>query len=203
MKRAILFLIIISTTAFNTYAQPLNPGAPFVSLPVVLTTFTAIAENGSAHLSWQTTQELNSSVFDIEHSGDGTQWTKTGSVKAAGNNSLTHDYSFIHTQPDPGKNYYRLKMVDLDGSWELSHTLQVTINTPAGIRIYPMPVTDYLVIAINGFRESLPYTILNAKGKEVKQGIITQNNQRVAIPDLPAGLYFFKTEKFESVKFLK
>lgn len=203
MKRGILFLIIVFSTVVITNAQPLNPPNPFISLPVTLTNFTATVVDGSTHVSWQTTQELNSSVFEVEHSTDGAQWTKTGSVKAAGSISLTHDYSFIHAQPDPGKNYYRLKIVDRDGSWELSQAISVTIKTPAGVRIYPVPVVDYLVIEAMGFGENLPYTILNAKGKEMKRGVITQNNQRIPIPDLPAGLYFFRTEKFGSVKFMK
>lgn len=201
--RSILIVIIITTTVFYTNAQPLNPGAPFVSLPVTLANFTGMAVNGSAHLSWQTTQEINSNIFEVEHSCDGILWVKTGSVKAAGNNSLTQDYFFVHTQPDQGKNYYRLKMVDRDGAWELSHTINITFKTPAAIRIYPVPVADFLTVEIDGFGEALPYTILNVKGKEMKRGIITQNNQRIAIPGFPAGLYFFSTSRFELVKFFK
>lgn len=202
MKKIVLLLIII-ISILPTHAQPGNPTTPFVSLPVVLTGFTGTEENGAVHLRWQTTQEINSNTFDIEHSCDGTVWTKAGSVKAAGNNTFASNYSFIHSSPAQGKNYYRLKMIDMDASFELSRAILITINEQAGIRIYPVPVSNYLVIELSGFRETIPYTIVNARGKEVKRGFIRQNNQRINIPDLAAGVYYFKIEKFSPVKFIK
>jgi hypothetical protein len=202
MKKIVLLLIIL-ITLFNTHAQPGNPFTPLVSLPVVLTSFTGTEQNGSAHLHWQTAQEVNSSSFDIEHSCDGAAWTKTGSVKAAGNNTFTSNYSFTHTLPAQGKNYYRLKLVDMDASWELSQAIVITINEAAGIRIYPVPVSNFLVIELSAFQEGIPYTIVNIKGKEVKRGIVRQNNQRINVQDLAVGLYYFKTDKFKPVKFIK
>ena len=202
MKKIVLLSTII-ISIFTTHAQPGNPYTPLVSLPVVLTNFTGIEENGSAHLRWRTAQEVNSDRFDIEHSNDGTAWTKAGSVKAAGNNTFTSNYSFTHASPAPGKNYYRLKMIDRDASVELSQAITITINEPAGIRIYPVPVSNYLVIELSEFGEPIPYTIVNNKGKEVKRGFIRQNNQRINVQDLAAGVYYFKTEKFRSVKFMK
>lgn len=202
MKKIVLLLTII-IYIFTTHAQPGNPYTPFVSLPVVLTSFTGTEENGSAHLHWQTSQEANSFAFEIEHSSDGTEWTKAGSVKAAGNNTFTSNYSFTHSSPAQGKNYYRLKMVDMDASWELSLAILITINEQAGIRIYPVPVSNFLVIELKTFQEPMPYTIVNAKGKEVRRGFIRQNNQRINMQDLPAGVYYFKTEKFNPIKFIK
>lgn len=202
MKKRLLLLIAL-TSIYTSYAQPGNPTTPFVSLPVVLTNFSGTEENGSVHLRWQTAQEVNSSSFDIEHSNDGTAWTKTGSVKAAGNNTFTSNYSFIHTSPVQGKNYYRLRMADIDASWELSQVILITINEPAGIRIYPVPVSDYLIVELNDLQEPIPYTIANAKGKEMKRGIIRQNNQRITVQELAAGVYFLRTGKFKPVRFVK
>lgn len=202
MKKIVL-LLTITISIFTTHAQPGNPTTPFVSLPVVLTSFTGNEENGAAHLRWQTAQEVNSNTFEIEHSSDGTVWTKAGSVKAAGNNTFASNYSFIHSSPAQGKNYYRLKMIDMDASWELSKAILITINEQAGIRIYPVPVSNYLVIELSAFQEPMPYTIVNLKGKEVKRGFIRQNNQRINMQDLSAGVYYFKTEKFRPIKFIK
>jgi hypothetical protein len=202
MKKYLL-LLITSTTLLTTRAQPGNPFTPLVSLPVLLTSFTGTEQNGSAHLHWQTAQEINSSSFDIEHSCDGAVWTNAGSVKAAGNNTFTSNYSFTHTLPVQGKNYYRLKLVDMDASWELSQAIVITINEIAGIRIYPVPVSNFLVIELSAFQEGIPYTIVNTKGKEVKRGIIRQNNQRISVQDLAVGLYYFRTNKFKPVKFMK
>jgi hypothetical protein len=186
---------------YYCYAQPPNPAA--VGLPVKLINFKAIVIRGSSYLTWQTSLEANSSLFVVEHSVDGVQWTKAGSLNAAGNSSVTRSYSYTHAQPVEGLNYYRLKTVDLDGYAELSAIITLTHNKPHGIRVYPVPVSAYLNIEVRGFAGSIPYTITDAKGKALKRGIIRQHKQRIAVQDLTTGVYFFKTQQFGPVKFVK
>ena len=201
MKRSILFFIILCATVTIAHAQPPNPAA--IVLPIKLTNFKAIVIQGSTYLTWQTRMEANSSLFVVEHSVDGVQWTKAGSLNAAGNSSVILSYSYTHSQAVEGVNYYRLKTVDLDGYSELSAIITVTINKPGSIRVYPVPVSEYLIIEVRGFMGSIPYTITDAKGKELKRGTIWQNKQRIAVQDLAAGVYFLKTKKFAPVRFLK
>lgn len=203
MKRGILFLITLIGAITITHAQPLNP-AP-ANLPVKLISFMANVVNGSTNLTWQTAAETNSSVFEIEHSVDGVQWVKAGTVNAAGNSSVTQHYTFTHAQPAEGLNFYRLRTVDLDGSSELSATIRITINhsDASGIRLYPVPVSDHLIVDQKDFSKPFTYSILDANGKELKRGTVTRNKQRIALQELKAGVYFFKTGNSGVIRFVK
>ncbi len=118
------------------------------SLPVTLLSFKARKQENTVFLTWQTTREVNSSRFEIEHSHDGKTWEKTGEVKAALRPGIiTQDYAFTDATPDHSVHYhilyYRLKMIDRDGSFAYSRVEAVRFDkVDEGLagRIYPNPV---------------------------------------------------------------
>ncbi|MDQ6762258.1 MAG: hypothetical protein M3015_06490 [Bacteroidota bacterium] len=84
-------------------------------------TFSVKDSNLTNVLNWVTTQEVNTSYFEIQRSLDGINFSMLGNVPAAGNTSARMNYSFA----DYGSNtiqdyYYRLKVVSLDGSYQYS-----------------------------------------------------------------------------------
>lgn len=87
-------------------------------VPVTLLSFDATRENNDVKLSWQTAQEINSDYFVVEKSYDGTAFTNIAEVDAAGNSSSILQYSFTHVNANSfgGRVYYRLKIVDVDGT---------------------------------------------------------------------------------------
>ncbi|MCE7043152.1 SdrD B-like domain-containing protein, partial [Dyadobacter sp. CY312] len=91
------------------------------ALPVKLSRFDVQkGENVSALLHWTTTEEVNSDSFEIQRSADAKSWNAIGQVKAKENNVGLVNYRFDDMQPNLGANYYRLKMIDLDGSFAYS-----------------------------------------------------------------------------------
>ena len=93
-------------------------------LPLSLISFTANYRDGSTWLYWQTASEQNSSHFDIERSIDGINFLSIGNVIAAGNSSFIKNYDFNDQHSQKGVNYYRLKMVDVDGKYNFSKFLK-------------------------------------------------------------------------------
>ena len=85
------------------------------ALPIKLLGFTATKEGSKNLLQWTTVQEVNSSYFEVERSGDGVNYKAIGQVNGAGNSSVAKNYSLVDAKPVNGMNYYRLKMVDKDG----------------------------------------------------------------------------------------
>lgn len=75
-------------------------------------------------ITWETASESNSSHFIIERaSGTPYTYTPIGTVSTkapGGNSSSTLYYKFVDCAPYNGYNYYRLKMIDLDGSYKYS-----------------------------------------------------------------------------------
>ena len=91
-------------------------------LPVIISSFTVSRVGKSAMLNWQTSSELNFSYFSIERSTNGTNFSEIGKVNAVGNSSITQSYSFQDLAYTNGLNYYRLKLVNKDGSFNYSIT---------------------------------------------------------------------------------
>ncbi|MEO6541904.1 MAG: T9SS type A sorting domain-containing protein [Ferruginibacter sp.] len=121
-----------------------------IVLPVTMSEFTAIYYDGVSHLSWTTSQESNSSHFEIERSIDGINYTRVGTVTAAGNSSNERNYVFNDVHPVSGINYYRFKMMDKDGRSVYSNikTVNVTIKGNTLAAIYPSPFIDKVNIVI-------------------------------------------------------
>ncbi len=85
-------------------------------LPITLSSFKPSREANTVKLTWTTTSENNSDYFEVLKSTDGKTFSAIGVVKAAGNSSKVLVYSFKDVNPAAGTNYYKLNMVDLDGT---------------------------------------------------------------------------------------
>lgn len=118
------------------------------SLPVTLTTFTVKKGEGiTARLDWVTVSESNSERFEIEHSTNAKNWVQIGTVSAKGESKDVVNYNFTHRNPGNGENLYRLKMVDLDGSFTYSRINSIRFSTTS---FYPNPASDKIKINIEG-----------------------------------------------------
>src|SRR5690606_15734214 len=90
------------------------------TLPVELASLSATMVEDIVEVSWQTASEENTGRFEVQHSSNGSSWNTLTEIKAAGNHVGLLTYRFVHTAPSHGINYYRLKTVDLDGTFEYS-----------------------------------------------------------------------------------
>lgn len=111
-------------------------------LPVMLGPLTGTKTNGKGLLKWNTYTENNSAWFVIEKINAGA-FISIDSVKAAGNSTSIVNYSYTDNHLEPGKNYYRLRMVDLDGKTKYSSVVSISSETPgSSFSIYPNPATS-------------------------------------------------------------
>jgi hypothetical protein len=137
------------SSAIYTGTDTYNP------LPVKLEYVTVSKSGDDAIVSWNTTAEENSSVFEIERSYDGKQFEMTGKVKAAGKPSGRTSYQYTDVNPSADKRfnewvYYRLKMIDHDGRFEYSKTVQVDWrNTQENVNLYPNPFSNETFLALD------------------------------------------------------
>jgi hypothetical protein len=91
-----------------------------VVLPIELTDFNAEKAGKNIQLKWSTSTELNFNEFIIERSEDGIGYYKTGIVKGTGNSNSVKHYTFVDNDLKNALYYYRLKLVDDDGSYNYS-----------------------------------------------------------------------------------
>jgi len=121
-------------------------------LPVKLALFRiSSTDNSGITLTWTTTTEINFDKFIIEHSTNGVDFETLGEQKSPANNTNSATtYTFKHTTPTVGRNYYRLKSVDLDTKYEYSGIVQGEYTGSKAITLFPNPSTDkYINLSIN------------------------------------------------------
>ena len=164
----------------------LNWGTP---LPVTLSHFAAVKENRTILLTWQTTSESNSAHFDVEHSVNGKQWNKLGMVLARGDSKITATYSYTHTTPVNGSNYYRLKMVDNDGSYAFSNIKHQSVEGDVIVVSYPNPAADR--IYINESLNAKSIEIVNMLGISVYDST-SVSKEGINVKGLASGMYILK-----------
>ncbi len=110
--------------------------------------FNGVAKNNIVDLNWSTKSESDLSQFQVLKSTDAASWNMIGTV-AAKNIITGAQYSFVDNNATANKNYYRLKMVNKDGSFTYSGVLLVNKNGVHNISILGNPVTSNINLNIS------------------------------------------------------
>jgi len=162
------------------------------ALPLTLGEFTLSTINESAvKATWQTLQELNTASFEVETSADGSIWAKLGSIAASGTSSTTRSYSFTDNRPANfnANIYYRLKMIDRDGSFTYSPVKTIRLKN-AGIVIrnlsaQPLSGNQSAVFEIHSNEpRKLTISIYDVNGATLSQEntILIAGQNRIEVP---------------------
>ncbi|HMO62588.1 MAG TPA: right-handed parallel beta-helix repeat-containing protein [Ferruginibacter sp.] len=105
-------------------------------LPVKLLSFNAnTADKKTVKTEWKTTEEVNSSHYMVQRSSNGRDFENIGKVTSNNIADRQSTYSFADMNPLQGTNYYRLMMVDKDGTAEYSKTVAVQIKAANGFAV--------------------------------------------------------------------
>lgn len=164
-------------------------------LPVELTHFSATPDRTDVLLRWRTASEDENDYFQIQHSTDGQAFASIGKVAGHGTSDTPHDYTFRHTAPAPGTNYYRLRQVDFDGSEHFSPVRTVRFSDANALQLFPNPASDQLHLRFEkAIREEATWSIIAADGKILRSGPFPAETTELEIPvaDLPEALYCLK-----------
>lgn len=163
------------------------------SLPVTLLYFHAEALEETVSLRWATTMEENFSRFAIERSADGIHFENIGEVPGKGFDihDIESKYSFEDQVPLSGFNYYRLKAIDLDASYEYFPVRAVKLKGARKIAVYPNPTSGELISFRTNFNPSesdkiiltdqLGMEIFNGSANATRNSILMQNKLRAGI----------------------
>lgn len=159
-----------------------------VVLPLDWLSFTLKKQDENILLQWTTASEENTKDFTIQHSPNGRTWNNTGVSPATGNSNTINNYSFIHTEPVNGINYYRILQTDIDGRSSYSEIRSIRVNTTQ---------KTFSVLNNNGVLQiklTQPSTVhlYSIEGKliwkkQVNAGLFTISN-------IPSGVYLLKAK---------
>ncbi|HMN06972.1 MAG TPA: T9SS type A sorting domain-containing protein [Flavobacteriales bacterium] len=179
-------------------SDPTIIGCEPLVLPVELLFLQGVPRGGAVDLTWATATEKNSSHFMVEHSADAEHFTAIGKVQASGNTQYRTDYGFTDEEPFTGVNYYRLRQVDKDGTWEYSNTVVVITDMQGGqVMVFPNPVEDVLRLALTApAAGTARLQVLDALGRTVRERSMAvaygQNLLEVDVQGLHTGTYMVR-----------
>lgn len=173
----------------------INP--PSAVLPLALLSFDAEKKGGKVETKWQTEQEVNTDYFEVERSINGVNFASIGQVKASGLKQKSNYALTDNTPPQSNTLYYRLKMLDKDGTFEYSKVKSISSKASKGdIKIYPNPISNTIKAELTSITSGdIDISIVDAFGKVVltsKQKISEGlNTLSLDCPNLAAGMYLF------------
>jgi hypothetical protein len=182
----------------NTHYLRINVGPSGGVLPVTLSEFDAKAENCVSVIKWKTSNETNLNKFEIETSSDGLVFLVAGTVKPSASSSIGQ-YQFSWNQPT-GKAYYRLKMIDNDGSITYSKIIPITSDCndkKKFVQLYPNPVnaTQLLKVNITGYDKAIRGDLYSAAGQFIKSFILKNGGNELSVENLSQGFYTLKVSE--------
>lgn len=163
-------------------------------LPVKLTYFNAEPIANKVELAWETAWERNSREFVVQRSNDLKEFGDIGRVTAAGEADGRRQYTFTDPTPQSGPNYYRLRMVDRDGTYEFSKVEDVVVHSDQlTMLVGPNPTTGDRIRLRTTVVDVSAMTLANMMGQNIAFRI-NQNSDGYTelIPSsvLAPGMYF-------------
>ncbi len=194
-------------------------------LPVELSSFEYSLNNNIVVLKWATATEINNYGFEIERlalpgeqseqiqNTAASRWENIGFVKGNGNSNIARNYTYTdNSVRGSGAFKYRLKQLDIDGSFKFSKELTVTVNVPAAYFLkqnYPNPFNPITKIEF-GLKESanVKLTVFNILGEMVSELLNCRleagyHKAEFDAGNFASGVYIYRLEvkdKFNAIK---
>lgn len=163
-----------------------------VSLPVTLARFDGTLLDNAVSLAWTTTEEMGSRYFDIERSADTREFVQIGRVEMAGNSRITQQYGFVDTKPLAGTNYYRLRIVDVDGSFQISRLIAIDngANSVAFV-LLGNPASSREIKFLLKNDDASNINLYDLSGRPLRFSLVRTGNEFMLKPtnNLSSGLY--------------
>ncbi len=200
-----------------------TPGSGNITpLPVELISFEAEVKDEYVILRWQTASEINNYGFEVERKIksqkqadkiENPEWKPIGFVQGHGNSHSSKQYLFTDYPYKPGKYFYRLRQIDINGSFEYSKSVEVFF--PAVKKMikmfqnYPNPFNPVTTINFSLPNvENVTISVYNLPGEKLmdlfRGTVIPGRKYSVKFygADLPSGVYFYTLETPE-IRFSK
>lgn len=161
-------------------------------LPVTLVSFSGRTTANGHALAWITSSETNSERFDLQRGQNEQVFSTITTMAAAGFSNTNQFYNYLDAKPIPGKNFYRLKMVDRDGRSRYSNVVMLE-NREQGtlISLQPNPTQpgrEALLSIYGRATGDASVTISNPAGQVIRSFKISNPSGNTKVNVSAAGL---------------
>jgi Zn-dependent metalloprotease len=197
------------TANFTGFSRFFLIDKPATVLPISGLIIEASLQSNQALVKWKTATENNSAHFIVERSYDGINFNEIKQTIAAGNSASEKHYSLLDNDIVKAINYYRVKLVNTDGSSAYSAIVSVRVNTKESmLAISPNPIQDIFTIQYNNAANN-KITIVDATGRKMAEVTPTSTSGSITVDasKFAAGVYMAvftdKNNKTITQKFIK
>ncbi|WP_205503383.1 lectin-like domain-containing protein [Rufibacter psychrotolerans] len=172
-------------------------------LPVQMVNFSGKSGPEGVKISWQTASEQDNAYFLVERSTDGKTFGPVGQVQGAGHSNVLLHYSFLDKQAGGNATvYYRLKQVDLDGTFEYSKVIAVQLSRTGTsartikLKAYPNPTATFLHLDLSPLAtQTVRATIMSIDGRGIKHYALAGGAvHALDVSTLPSGIYLLHVQ---------
>jgi hypothetical protein len=148
-------------------------------------------------LDWEFDSDAELDFSEVEYSTDGRAFGQVGSVPAhAVTDRAATTYNFVHNTPQANINYYRIKMVDINGSEEYSAVRSVNFDDlNADFSVFPNPTTGPVTLISRNlakYGSGVEYQVVDNSGKVLAFNNVKDDNQVIDLTRFSAGAYYLK-----------
>lgn len=165
-------------------------------------------------LVWSTGEEDNLGRFVIERGSDRTTFKQAGSVEAHGDTDRVHEYHFLDLLSGTEQPYYRLRMVDLDGTVSYSSVFELADGTPNEFVVAKLGasvVSDTYALTVDALRAGLlEYRLVDWFGNDLLHASVDLtpglNELTIDVSTQPEGIYTIvlrRGDETETIAFKK
>jgi hypothetical protein len=150
----------------------------------------SLSLNQTVALEWITTLETKTNYFVVERTKDNMYFQSVDTVYAMNNGEFTQNYDATDFNPAQGMNYYRLKIVGLDGSISYSPIVAIRVTNAKAPLMFPNPANTSVNIA-RGTDVIKHINVYNIVGSAVIRIPDPGSQAIINIPtySLPGGMY--------------
>lgn len=172
-------------------------------VPVELVSFKAEYLNGKVELQWITASETNNYGFEVERRDYFGGYQAIGFVSGNGSSTNRITYNFIDGDMGASAYVYRLKQIDLDGSYVYSNEVEVLVTGLNDFKLfqnYPNPfnpVTNLrFIVPEEGNVKIALYDVLGNEVKILLNENIRPGSYNISVDGsgLSSGTYFVKMQ---------
>jgi hypothetical protein len=180
---------------------------PLISvLPVKWISFDATAkDNSQVSLEWKVI-ELQNKGFYVQHSADGSIWDDVSFISSRNIAETEQTYAYSVQANLSGKQYYRIKQVDIDGkeSYSVVRILSFSSSNSV-INVWPNPARNTLNIDNQDINSSgtAKAWLYNLSGKLAMERKLQQGINAIDISSLAPGAYIVKSNNSRGDSFTR
>ena len=181
-----------------------------VTLPVELIAFNANVSDKTVNMNWQTATEMNNRGFEIQRRVGNFNWQTIGFLKGNGTTTQIQSYAYsdnLEGLISNGKVFYRLKVIDFNGSYEYSTEVVVNL-APEKFELaqnYPNPFNPYTKISwqspVGSHQTLRVYDVLGNEVTKLVDEYQDAGSYEVEFnaSNLASGIYLYRLEAGNSV----